>query len=129
MEESLQEQNFSSDTASWVDLDYQLRATLAYKWVLSPYEAMHDKLMQMQSALEIRPHDDVVAQKKFEEYALKSRIDLLQGMTESYQRFFSAIVSWACLNGITLANALTLAPYWESAALPKTFFTNKGLIE
>ncbi len=122
MAENLLIQDFSPDSAIWVDLDYQLRSTLAYKWVLSPYEAMHAKLMQMQASLEIRPYDDVVAQRRFEKYSLDSRVALLRDMTDSYQRFFSAIVSWACLNGITLANALELAPYREGAILPKKFY-------
>ena len=122
MAENLLIQDFSPDSAIWVDLDYQLRSTLAYKWVLSPYEAMHAKLMQMQASLEIRPYDDVEAQRRFEKYSLDSRVALLRDMTDSYQRFFSAIVAWACLNGITLANALELAPYREGAILPKKFY-------
>jgi hypothetical protein len=123
MDTNISAQDFSPDSAVWVDLDHQLRSALAYKWVLSPYEAMHAKLMQMQASLEIRPYDDAEAGKRFEQHSLKSRVALLRDMTESYQRFFSAIVSWACLNGISLTNALELAPYKEGAALPKKFFT------
>lgn len=99
--------------SEYVELLCKLETAFAMKWLFKPFWQMHEKWYLMKKRLEIKSNGNEVSQEemRFDEKAIKERVEFIYEGIMIYKRLFFSAVSWAFLQGQFFDDPYAVAPW------------------